>query len=97
MIVLDQLQDVFLESDIHERIVVHRLLKIDQVQTPDLIFSLLSMSRSRLKWYLSDPLRQYTGTLVALHQVGLHEKARLASTRTTDNQNVLIPWHTSGS
>ena len=37
---IDQLQDILFGMDIHERVVVHALLKVDEIQHFDLIFCL---------------------------------------------------------
>ena len=73
---IDQLEDVLLAADVAERVVVHGFPEIDGVQRLDDIAALFkhfaALYQHRTLW-VGDNV-----AAVHLHQVWLHEKARLA-------------------
>ena len=73
---IDQLEDVLLAADVRERVVVHGFPEVDGVQRLDdvaALFKHLAAFHQHRPFRISDHIRA-----VHLHQVWLHEKARLA-------------------
>ena len=73
---IDQLEDVLLAADVAERVVVHGFPEVDGVQRLDDVAALFKHFAAL---HQHRPLRiGYNIAAVHLHQVWLHEKARLA-------------------
>ena len=86
---IDQFEDVLFAADVGERVVVHGFTKIYRIQRLDDIAVFLK-HLSAFDQYCTLGISDHIGA-VHLHEIGLHEKAGLTGTGTTDDKDVLIP------
>ena len=84
-----QLQNVLLAADVGQRVIPHGFFEIYQIQA----FNAVSLAVQQGPYLVQDGpfgIGNHIGRM-ALEQVGLDEKPRLAATGTADDQDIFVP------